>query len=81
MYLNRRVFVMIYFFCVKRQAKIDFLKDVESTVDCTDAQPDLFFVGHTCQTVRFLMCSNVFSLTTNVVKYENKHILSVSHES
>ena len=30
--LNHSKSVQIYFFCVKRQAKNDFLKDVESTV-------------------------------------------------
>ena len=30
--LNHDKSLQIYFFCVKRQAKIDFLKDVESTV-------------------------------------------------
>ena len=30
--LNCDKSLQIYFFCVKRQAKIDFLKDVESTV-------------------------------------------------
>ena len=32
--LNHDKSLQIYFFCVKRQAKNDFLKDVESTVDC-----------------------------------------------
>ena len=31
--LNRDKSLQIYVFCVKRQAKNDFLKDVESTVD------------------------------------------------
>ena len=31
--LNHDKSLQIYFFCVKRQAKNDFLKDVESTVD------------------------------------------------
>ena len=30
--LNHNKSLQIYFYCVKRQAKIDFLKDVESTV-------------------------------------------------
>ena len=33
LYLNYDRILQIYFFCVKRQAKNDFLKDVESTVD------------------------------------------------
>ena len=31
--LNHDKSLQIYFFCVKRQAKNDFLKDVESTVN------------------------------------------------
>ena len=33
--LNHDKSLQIYFFCVKRQAKNDFLKDVESTVVLT----------------------------------------------
>ena len=33
--LNHDKSLQIYFFCVKHQAKNNFLKDVESTVDCT----------------------------------------------
>ena len=31
--LNHDKSLQIYFFCVKRQAKNDFLKDIESTVE------------------------------------------------
>ena len=38
--LNHDKNLHIYFFCVKRQAKNDFLKDVESTVDMWRALKD-----------------------------------------
>ena len=45
--LNHDKSLQIYFFCLKRQAKNDFLKDVESTVtwiltsDCSQKMPTM----------------------------------------
>ena len=69
--LNHDKKLQIYFFCVKRQAKNDFLKDVESTV-CIET----LWNSHLPIKVTFLIY-NVFNIMkTSLFKY----IMKIYHQ-
>ena len=64
--LNHDTSLQIYFFCVKRQSKNDFLKDVESTVGTTLQVVIMSLFGS------LFLCSNT-NYCSHILGYTGTH--------
>ena len=65
--LNHDKSLQIYFFCVKRQAKNDFLKDVKSTVDSSTMSLMSIHVTGKPETSLFITGSGSFQPGSSVL--------------